>query len=87
MKPTRPTQVPHTPLPWYLSSDGRGIIRNGKRFAEAYTKEDAAFIARAVNSHEELLEALKSCHVDCVTCEKSRLPCPYQQAVTRAEGK
>lgn len=53
----------HTPTPWttFQSQGENGAITdgNGNVIAEGLTEENAAFIVRAVNSHEALLEAAK----------------------------
>lgn len=59
----------HTPTPWYKSEDSLGIASihhdSSKEFEPTFTiadrvnKQDAAFIVRAVNSHESLLGILK----------------------------
>lgn len=64
-------KIVHTPTPWEIGdvTDGaeeynecanvRGIQIRGERKAVACI-DDANFIVRAVNSHEELLDALKT---------------------------
>lgn len=69
----QPTHTPknegHTPTPWKLIAETR-ILGEGMSLAKMLynqaegrsldeAKVDAAFIVRAVNSHEELLKALK----------------------------
>ncbi len=58
----------HTPTPWKYVEDkslgdrefGKGETMDGKNTPfSSIKREDAAFIVRAVNSHEELLFALK----------------------------
>src|SRR6185436_18843022 len=63
------TNVQHTPTPWHIqkriSGDQmfeiytEGIEEVEAKVALAFEKEDAAFIVRAVNSHEALVEAAK----------------------------
>ena len=58
------TQTQHTPMPWKISNiNGMQIelpgekVRGSVRVYSSY--EDAAFIVRAVNCHEELLATVK----------------------------
>jgi hypothetical protein len=62
----------HTKLPWYVhrrnplvlqASDGNIALMNLARPSEE-SEANAAFIARACNSHKELLEALKELRRD-----------------------
>lgn len=50
---------PHTPTPW--KTDGRSIFQpGGSVIAGTVEKsQNAAFIVRAVNAHDEMLTALK----------------------------
>lgn len=70
--PTLPKPTTYTPTPWQakplfgtesfvlLWQDGP----RGKRVDEkgSFSEQDAAFIVRACNSHDELLEALRALH-------------------------
>ena len=63
----------HTPTPWYESGTGnhQGLIieeRTGRNVSVTYDKADAAFIVRAVNSHDALMAAL----ADILEIAKSR---------------
>lgn len=54
----------HTPTPWKIEESyvgARYMVRSahGDETAMTRYREDAAFIVRAVNCHEELVEALK----------------------------
>lgn len=56
----------HTPTPIFARSNadesGYALYRNGKCIGMMDDAEDAAFIVRAVNAHDELLQALSSLH-------------------------
>lgn len=72
----------HTPGPWAYDPDGGEIYRsNGPSdftevaaiydLADAAEQEaNAAFIVRAVNSHYEMLEALKACRLELDHCQR-----------------
>lgn len=49
----------HTPTPWKSGYMEMILDQNDKRVASVFNLADAAFIVRAVNSHEAMLEALK----------------------------
>jgi len=64
------TEVKHTPLPWvskgryiggpmHMSYVGEVRDENGNWSDTAKSRDDAAFIVRACNSHYDLLEAAK----------------------------
>lgn len=58
------TSQQHTPTPWTVSlADGKAIGQtdSGDELVYANSREDAAFIVRAVNAHEELVAALRAC--------------------------
>lgn len=96
----------HTPTPWRYQgelSDGRvtqHIYTASGRYghpASCGKEEDAAFIVRAVNCHEELIQALLNAHgiIDNANpndhdgalycqCETALA---YQKAFAKAEGK
>lgn len=86
----------HTPTPWVL--EGNSI--NGKDFegciAMASGKSahqnliNAAYIVRAVNSHEELLRAAKAMHDEFLSHSRGSVAhedCWWCAAIARAEGK
>jgi len=57
----------HTPTPWMVFEKAYfrsictvGSVGSRKRIVKDISKENAEFIARAVNSHEALLEACKA---------------------------
>lgn len=86
MKPTpRPL---HTPLPWAIGgranliegADGSYVINS-----DGFTPEDAAFIVRAVNAHDDLLEACKAFVRPHYTSNKKIERC--QAAILKAEGR
>lgn len=67
----------HTPTPWKVGSDSSIYGDEGHYFvATTQKRSDAEFIVRAVNSHDDLLQALISehegagiaCSEDCSTC-------------------
>ena len=89
----------HSPLPWRLienSAGGATLVRgNGDWRAHAQShlqivpREDAEFIVRAVNAHEELLAALKQaidvhCGQDACT---SKVHAIWRAAIAKAEGR
>lgn len=61
----------HSPTPWRVDDDthiqdsiGEYILSETERpdeRGETYTAEDAAFIVKAVNCHDELVEAVEEC--------------------------
>ena len=54
----------HTPPPWEINQYDEKfytIDSADKGVGEAYSKENAEFIVRAVNNHERLVEALEFC--------------------------
>jgi len=73
------TPVPHTPTPWTVDMIAHAtdeMARSGR------PNERAAFIVRAVNAHEELLEALREIKMrGGVDGEIAR------KAIAKAEGK
>ena len=102
----KPQPPAHTPGPWKVSQTGKfvmhsrpGTVLNVCEASEA----DAAHIVRCVNSHEELLTALKSAakvihlgHIAGMSHENvgyffedcGHIKCePYRQAIAKAEGK
>ena len=62
-------QPPHTPIPWRTASDELGYFRCVEKddrliarlpsVDSLQAERDAAYIVRAVNAHEELLDACK----------------------------
>jgi hypothetical protein len=82
----------HTPTPWNAEqdrvySDGRWIASTDCIGADTNTEtyQNAAFIVRAVNSHDELVEALKN-----ITNLPNELCCPSvknfaKEALAKAE--
>ena len=64
----------HTPTPWYIDGIHPRLIRGSPNHqaiatleVAAYMGENAAFIVRACNVHDELVEALKECMKDSFT--------------------
>lgn len=49
-------------IPWKFIESDYITDSNGAYVAEGVNDQTAAFIVRAVNSHDELLSALKACH-------------------------
>lgn len=101
MKPSnirmgQPTTKPsHTPTPWnqkgrWIRTDdytsiARMIMREGDGSQE---KADAAFIVRAVNSHEELLMIVKHFEIDLKTQgTRPDALTLVRRAIAKAEGK
>lgn len=93
-KITPTPQGQHTPTPWKVSQTGKFVMhsRSGTllNVCEA-SKEDAAFIVRAVNSHEELFRVLKSMHAHYqgqdMVYGKHPYACGACEAMARAEGE
>lgn len=54
----------HTPTPWRQSRQGHDILHDGKGekvlIGICTEKDNVAFIVRAVNIHDDLIEALES---------------------------
>lgn len=91
------TQAKHTPTPWYLlpartlvNIKGPGGWQIGQIPMDE--KANAAFIVRAVNSHEELLEACKRFleSSPCKNgCKKGDMTCDSrfaEKAIAKAEA-
>ena len=90
----------HTPTPWEIKKlhgnyEGYVLLRNtgdGLRRIDfdkdgTFKEDDAAFIVRAVNSHEELLEALKGLVAYALDCRIGGAPVVEEarQAIAKAE--
>jgi len=95
--------IPHTPVPWraqHLESEDSSIIWDEKTRALIATchgpgrKENAEFVRRACNSHEELAAALKALLSAAVMAPQSvRISPPFargekmaDEAIAKAEG-
>lgn len=92
------TKTQHTPTPWKFqgenivngSRDGNfAIFAKGEVIATAVGKADAAFIVRAVNSHEALLGLLKQVlnHTNVGEVCGGALFVSIKEAIAQAEGK
>lgn len=106
-------ETKHTPTPWKLSNgindfpsslfDEHGNhltdVKGYGQFSEQ-NHANAAFIVRAVNSHEALLEFAKNHHEVCGDCEGTGkiynnadptsgqwVECPYSKIIAQAEGQ
>jgi hypothetical protein len=95
------TDTKHTPTPWnsrkgvnctIIEGPGNALITALSNYPEA--KEDAAFIVRAVNAHDEMLQALL--RIDCqfpIGCPGPDEPfldmgtCFRCAAIAKAEGR
>ena len=82
-------KVEHYPTPWFIDEDENGdriivdSLEGGLIIARQPNEANAAFIVRAVNSHEELLEAMKNClEYD----NKEIIKDTLREAISRAEG-
>jgi hypothetical protein len=56
------SSVPHTPVPWYATDDGRIIDGDGMVIADEcgiWEDADIGLIVQAVNAHDDLLAALQ----------------------------
>jgi hypothetical protein len=94
--------VQHTPTPWReagikpkdegpLTALVGDINEESVHIGTIRSKEDAAFIVRAVNSHEELLGALKGARMLLVGLPVDCKPMQHaydliDEAISRAEG-
>jgi len=82
---------PHTPLPWTIEyewsqSTGDCYTIDQQRLPQE-TEANAAFICRAVNSHYELLAALKSvADSGEFSCFNDKLWNQVNTAIAKAEG-
>lgn len=95
MKNETTNKVSHTPTPWQTDQDGFIESMAGTYIAEvssdsdkAEAQADAEFIVRAVNSHEELLDALERIVVEC-NLDDAMLDVVRQiaeKAIAKAEG-
>lgn len=92
-KPTQPTQPTHTPTPWTIqeyreSTTGRFIIgTNTTELAYTAMRQDAAFIVRAVNAHEELLAACKEFMAARNEKQWDEAAQSIKEAIAKADGK
>lgn len=81
----------HSKLPWGVApeDDENGvsyIFDSDESTVCTLTREDAEFIVRAVNSHDDLLEACKLFVTECCGCECNRCR-PARAAIAKAEGE
>ena len=90
------TKTTHTPTPWRIINDdvnGKFDIRNSEQKYVCSVgwarngSEDAAFIVRAVNAHEELLQAAKSMRQEISRRTKGVVATSWDKAIAKAEGK
>jgi len=87
--------VSHTPTPWKVTTTNEVWMSSvcgsdGDEIAQCFkfkneSEANAAFIVRAVNSHEELLEAAKSLIKYGVVGDEYKEQ--VRQAIAKAEGK
>lgn len=77
--------LPHTPTPWEHGQYLWSIDAEGIEVAQANTVEDAAFIVRACNAHEDLLAACEALEASLLAAfeEKPKL---FEQAITLAHA-
>lgn len=75
-----PNETKHTPTPWFATSgsiDGRDdVYCTGQEgtIAQNVRPQDAAFIVRACNAHDKLVEALEMVRDADEDCKKDGLP-------------
>jgi hypothetical protein len=96
------TKTKHTPTPWrvgerypsrVLGSLGSGVIvafcsdKEDEGFETEREKADAELIIRAVNAHEELLEAVKTLHHTFGDTHIGSESCKFCRIIAKAEGK
>jgi hypothetical protein len=84
----------HTPTPWMRNGAGISTESSSASLcvcAGVEGQENAAFIVRAVNSHQELMEALKNVRLELESetmCPKTKRLWAYvDQAIVKAGGK
>lgn len=58
---SKQTMVQHTPLPWHIGKSNPHVVYGADMTSinQCRTNEDAAFIVRAVNNHDALVNALR----------------------------
>ncbi len=78
---TKPTKQAHTPTPW--KANGRTVSSSDSSICRNCLPNDAIFIVRACNSHEELLEACKYAHMAGPTKGVIKA---LEQAIAKAES-
>lgn len=88
------TEVKHTPTPWHSSVNMEvDIYACGFRIAcmkggeIVRDKANAAYIVRAVNCHEELLELAKSLHSHLGKSNGRKIGCADCETIAKAESK
>jgi len=87
----------HAPTPWHLASTADGyftcIERDDRLIARCGSSDflqaerDAAFVVRAVNAHEELIDTLRMVIEDLQEDEYGYLIKMAEQAIAKAEGE
>lgn len=70
----------HSPLPCVGKSISWCCLEHTRYGMEAINN-----YAALQASHRELVDTLESLHSDCLTCEKGRLKCPYEETLRRAQ--
>lgn len=89
------TEVKHTPTPWDYTDEvtGKGWLlldadqpENTPSMGTIHCEEDAAFIVRAVNAHDDLLEALQGC-LEIAECHAARLKAEWAQENNSDDAK
>lgn len=89
------TKQTHTPTPWkvngrWIETDREEGIAKVGEWVSPLSLANATFIVRAVNSHEELLEALRREHekvVDELTGSQHGSLCLVCALIAKAEGQ
>ncbi len=90
----KPQTAAHTPTPWkfenrdednYLAGPEGQFVISLVGSPDDEDKENAAFIVRAVNAHEELLKRLKECYEKLEF--KGYSNASVEKAIAKAEGK
>lgn len=91
----RNLKTQHMATPWSVVRDGNNEICIANQWGYIASlglpkskrqNEDAAFIVRAVNAHEELLAALRVLHARSNCCSIDESGCPFAEAFAKAEG-
>ena len=87
-------QATHTPTPWKyqwgIAGETFTLIRNEHDHApyiHVRERNDAAFIVRAVNAHQELLEVVKLVRRMALVKGQTELGRRCDEAIAKAEGK
>ena len=85
----------HKPTPWKILNTNHTIVSknneciaeyNNRRWSHDQCQANAAFIVRAVNSHDALVEALEKSRIQHNECEDPYYSCPASGKNPRERG-